>query len=339
MIEPKAMNYKLFKKLEKLEACKSGIFKMFKSGFHAEDFKNIKEIRLEPYLYLEDLIWFVQHFKLSMTIREKSAIGDPDDVFVYKKGQMVSALRHNSELSISPQKTEVILDKSNRKKEVWLNDLLSETYDYDDFGNLVEVRKRIGTTDYWITETLKYDKNGNCILTSNTNHLKEITQEVHFKYNENGLLVEKRSFPGNYIVSYKYDEAGRDIERNSGDDNYLITRYDEKGRPAYKETNTTHICYSYHKDNLIKKEVTISGKSYTMFFTYDEKGRLLRVFNDVFGDEEVYAYDEDGNIIQMDFYYLKDRDYYGMKRTPYKILAKWKQTNEDKPNESNTKNL
>ncbi len=124
------MNKKqIIKKMQKLNACKAGMFEFIKSGLADEDIEKIKEIKIHSYKYHE-LCWLINQFKLTI----KVSFFEEYDTFTYDKGN----------------KTRLEYEHGAVCK--WV---------YDKNDNLIRNQYSSKTLNYWSNYT--YDKNNNLI--------------------------------------------------------------------------------------------------------------------------------------------------------------------------------
>lgn len=152
-------------------------------------------------------------------------------------------------------------------------------YNYNPNGTVR--RKQIGSS--LITE-YTYDRD-QTVTGIRTTFGNQLLSDNHYRYNQNGMCLEKRTLQGRY--TYTYDSQNRLLmaETPGGKENY---GYDGSGNRLWQEVNGngTNISrqYKYDNCNRLVKEVTrlINGKSSTAqqqeatkHYTYDKQGNLL----------------------------------------------------------------
>lgn len=106
-----------------------------------------------------------------------------------------------------------------------------------------------------------------------------------------GTYLEKITDSDGYSNHYFYDSKGNLIYENINDTNLQSYSYNSAGLPIQISNNEKTIEYEYNQYGSLLKETEklITGDSFSRFYEYDEKNRLIRK-NDSYGLDVRYTY-------------------------------------------------
>ena len=169
------------------------------------------------------------------------------------------------------------------------------TMTYDENGKLISQTDESEDSTY-VTECT-YDDKGNPIKTVRTNSddPEEVTTREN-TFDENGRCIKQvgtgREYYDNFVNEYTYDSEGIQTTKRTQTDpdgNELITESIYYGGGYIILSG-----YEYKSNN--------TPVTYTSEVKYDDKGNptnIVKTYDDGTSAEEVYEYDENGNLIRM----------------------------------------
>lgn len=173
------------------------------------------------------------------------------------------------------------------------NIIYDHTYEYDSHKNKIkEVSVQSSGSSRTTVYQNFYNSKNQLIKVRNFSGYTSIPSdgkgydsETTITYYNNGIIKQQDTTSNlnsssNQIKSYnKYDEHGNIIEYISGYDDYVY---------SYK--------YTYDSNNRKVKAVWSNGKNTTIEYTYDEKGREIKRYSNVYSYEEFF--DSYGNLVE-----------------------------------------
>ncbi|KPL08093.1 hypothetical protein AMJ86_01930 [bacterium SM23_57] len=191
-------------------------------------------------------------------------------------------------------------------------DLSSETFTYNNFGNVISHTNRRGQTIIYTynnlgqmtskkypdgsTVTYDYDSVGRLVA------ITDISGTIWHEYDGRGFLT-RIEYPDGHWFVFTYNDAGQRTQR-VGDDGYLLNYYyDEAGRLwlLTDGEGAEIIRYEYDTTGRLIQETKGNG-TYTIY-GYDIAGQILSLMNYAPNGEIqsrfVYTYDENGNRTSM----------------------------------------
>ncbi|MFH1101208.1 MAG: RHS repeat-associated core domain-containing protein [Methanobacteriota archaeon] len=232
-----------------------------------------------------------------------------------------------------------IISKTDQNGNTW-------TYDYDEYGNMINETCPKGYSTIYEWETIDTDTWYQSVMSSKTNAL-DYTWE--YQYDEKGNLIETRDPTGNssynfynefgyvnktvdfrgYETRFFYDPHGYLIEEQDALGNSSYFDCDSVGRLITYTDKNNHIT-RYEYDNLDRTiNITDALNNYTMFFydalgnrikMRDTKGRWINysknfinkpeIVTDANGNEIHYKYDKYGNLIKTSDQQMNETNYF-----------------------------
>jgi YD repeat-containing protein len=143
----------------------------------------------------------------------------------------------------------------------------STTYLYDGLGNLVKKVDAIGQTT-----TYSFNDQNRLILTKYPDAFNETRN-----YDQAGNLVSKRDSNGSN-VTYRYDALNRIVAIGYPDGTGATYAYDKDGDLIATSNTNSSATFSYDARNrLIGESWIIAGGTYTLGFSYDSVGNLVKL--------------------------------------------------------------
>lgn len=163
---------------------------------------------------------------------------------------------------------------------------IDKTYTYDRLNRITEIQsggERI--------ESYQYDNRGRTVISIDGNGNKYTYQKDAF-----ALLTEENNRLG-MSQHFSYNEEDQISEKNQFSKKSVHTEYNER-------EGTTSTTYSDGSNTVIKKDavghiIQASGVTGSIYFTYNEGGRLVYQFDEKAGEETFYSYDKVGRKIKM----------------------------------------
>lgn len=161
-------------------------------------------------------------------------------------------------------------------------------YIYDSAGNVI--KKIEYRQDGKIEKEHTYDSAGKIIKETYGDNLGG----MDFTYDANGRLIKQTQKVGdlNRVAEFTYDKDGNKIHETYEESSWF------NGKKRVSQNEYSHYTYNLNGD-IVKKEFTNSdGRTSIDEYSYDEKGRLIRIEYKSDTDVRVHevAYDESGNI-------------------------------------------
>jgi len=180
-------------------------------------------------------------------------------------------------IGTGPTKTTIYhYDELNRLKTVTIDNVLTESYTYDDSGNRLTKNTPSGTITY------KYDGD-NRLIKSSSNGLNTL-----YFYDKSGNLIKKMS--ATETVTYAYDYENRLILYSDGIDNVSF-EYDGDGNRISKTVNGIKTKYINHISPIPQVLLeTTDQNSVTARYTYAD----ARLNQTNYGATSFYVYDKPG---------------------------------------------
>ena len=179
------------------------------------------------------------------------------------------------------RKVSYTYDALDRMTSVTDLDGKTTAYTYDADGNLTGAEREDGET------RITYDELGRVTGLVNTHERKTISL-YGYAYDGRGNIIQEkiRLYDGDSYVEkenrYTYDGMSQLIKSEEK----------EEGKPAAATT------YLYDPaGNRLQMEILADGEELTVNYTYDEAGRLVKVWDSEDG-ETLYSYDKAGNLIK-----------------------------------------
>lgn len=179
------------------------------------------------------------------------------------------------------------------KRERWSFYGLDEYREFDEKGNLIELKAFRSNGNLTSKSTFKYDDKGNRIEENSYNSEGNLTKKWTYKHDEKGNKIERKIYDSegvlNFKVDFDYDENGNLLEENS---------YDSK------DTYNGKITYQYDKkENVIERNNYDSegALNFKDNFDYNENGQMVEENSYISEDldsKTTYMYDNKGNNIE-----------------------------------------
>ncbi|MDO5118447.1 MAG: hypothetical protein Q4D48_00040 [Coriobacteriales bacterium] len=171
----------------------------------------------------------------------------------------------------------------------------TDTYTYDEHGNVTELTYSSAGIDYESegTSTYEYDENGYCTSMSEVWDGEEFTYTFSYEYDELGRASKYISAEGKHVETYSYD-----------DNNHITQLVTDFTTTAADDTVFDyHIVIDYDENGFVSgRTTTVNGETitYEYAYTYSDNGLPTSVVITANGEPDstiTYAYDADGNII------------------------------------------
>lgn len=124
------------------------------------------------------------------------------------------------------------------------------------FQHVTDNLKKTNNTNY-------YDSNGNLVRQIRRNYKGEISDSLHYKYDENGNMIESAMWRGGSFDSY--DVYGYD--ENCNMTSYIAYQFDS--------SLWFHYTYAYDSNNNLMSFTDVSHSGETEFYERDSSGNIL----------------------------------------------------------------
>lgn len=191
-------------------------------------------------------------------------------------------------------------DKAGRR--AWLTDYTGKTtkYSYDAAGRLLDIYDNgelLAKYSYNLNGTLRRKQIGDSLITEYSyNHDQSVIRiktkienqllmDNHYRYNQNGMCVEKQTIQGKYTYTYDSQNRLTVTESPRGKETY---GYDSSGNRLWQEKSgeegNIRRQYQYDTCNKLVKEIArlnsgerkpLRTEEVTTQYTYDKQGNLL----------------------------------------------------------------
>ncbi len=187
---------------------------------------------------------------------------------------------------------------NNKLIATFENDILQQSYTYDEKGELKETISSTGvvssqekdalgilrsSSDGLNTNSYEYDKSGNAIKI--TNSLGHIVKKEYGAYN----LVTSTTDADGVRTEFKYDQDGKEIERKVGNIIVEKTTYTPAGRVKVKTDGNGNET-SYYYDALGRVDYIIRANGGVNDYNYDNNNNVIE-YVDALGNVTKYEYD------------------------------------------------
>ena len=191
-------------------------------------------------------------------------------------------------------------------RRAWLTDYTGKTtrYHYDTAGRITQIHdkeKLLAEYSYNPNGTIRRKQTGSSLITEytydrdqsitniRTTLAGELLADNHYRYNQNGMCLEKGTLQGGYTYTYDSQNRLTGVTSPMGEEAY---GYDNSGNRLWQKVNgngtSIHRQYQYDNCNRLITEVTslIQGnrditseaaepQEVTKHYTYDKQGNLL----------------------------------------------------------------
>ncbi|MGF1767847.1 DUF6531 domain-containing protein [Enterovibrio makurazakiensis] len=196
----------------------------------------------------------------------------------------------------------------------------SEEFEHDKNGNVTAEKRRSGAWVYKFYDEVNklrridypgtnddiyfgYDYVGNKTVSRYINNRNVIIYE----YDIAGRLVAKTS--DNKTINYQYDNAGNRIRMEwpefENDEFFISMEYDSRNRMERVLEKDSFVLASYTYDDLSRRISVMNGNNTSVNYTFNDAGRILRLSNDLVGNEQDiewnYQTNRVGEITKVDF--------------------------------------